>query len=377
MKNVAHADGLDVRKLLKTTAWILAALGALIAVTVLGFLGYRSLRLHQNAVAFAIRAPKGIEESSFVRIGGIDQFVLVRGEDRNNPVILMLHGGPGLATSPLFAWYRPWEKHFTIVQWDQRGAGKTYGRYGDATPDLTERRIVEDGIALSAYLCRHLHKKKIVLLGHSWGSELGLRMIAERPDLYAAYVGTGQVVNDAQDETLAYMMILTRARKSGDTKTVALLEKIGRAPYKNADTLLAERQAVAPYSPANEQPGQYLARSIPAAFFAPGFSLKDIWDASFAGFYSLRVLEPAMEHFDAYRLGMKYDVLMFFVQGEQDTVTPTPLVQAFARNISAPYKEVIVLKDDGHGALLTDPDAFLRALLVHVQPRLAAQGLGA
>jgi pimeloyl-ACP methyl ester carboxylesterase len=84
-----------------------------------------------------------------------------------------------------------------------------------------------------------------------------------------------------------------------------------------------------------------------------------------------------MEHFDAYRLGMKYDVPMFFVQGEQDTVTPTPLVQAFARNISAPYKEVIVLKDDGHGALLTDPDAFLRALLVHVQPRLAAQGLGA
>ncbi len=366
-----------MRRVLTTVGWAFAAFAGFLAILLAGFLGYRFLRLHQNAFAFAIHTPRGIEEASFVRVGGIDQFVLIRGESRDNPVLLMLHGGPGLATSPLYAWYRPWEKHFTVVQWDQRGAGKTYGLYGKATPDLTEQRIVADGIALSAYLCRHLHKDKIILLGHSWGSELGLRMIAERPDLYAAYVGTGQVVNDRQDERLAYTMILARARRAGDDKTVALLLKIGRPPYTNSDTLLAERQAVAPYSPANEQPGKYFKRSIPAALFAPGFSLKDIWDASFAGFYSLQILTPAMATFDAHKLGMRYQVPMFFVQGEQDTVTPTPLVQAFATEISAPYKEVIILKGDGHGALLTDPDAFLAALLAHVRPRLPAHGSGA
>ena len=177
-------------------------MAAILVLIAGGLFVYRAYRQNENAHVFAIRSPKGILEAMFIPIGGIEQFVLIRGEDRSNPVILFLHGGPGLATSPLYPWFISWEKHFTLVQWDQRGAGKTYGRYGKKTPDLTVERMTQDGIEIAEYLRAHLQTNKIILLGHSWGSYLGLRIIARRPDLFSAYVGTGQTVNGGEGELL-------------------------------------------------------------------------------------------------------------------------------------------------------------------------------
>ena len=123
--------------------------------------------------AFAARAasaPVPIDQSDFVPIGGIDQWISIKGQDRANPVLLVVHGGPGEAQWPRAAKYKPWEAAFTVVQWDQRGAGHTYGRYGTSTPDLNLARISKDGVELADYLCRSLGKKKIIVLGHSWGS---------------------------------------------------------------------------------------------------------------------------------------------------------------------------------------------------------------
>jgi pimeloyl-ACP methyl ester carboxylesterase len=108
-----------------------------------------------------------IDRSSFVSIGGIDQWVSIKGEDPGNPVLLVVHGGPGEAQWPAAERYKPWEKAFTVVQWDQRGAGHTYGRYGAHTPDVTLDRIAKDGIEVAEYLCRTLGKKEIIDLGHS------------------------------------------------------------------------------------------------------------------------------------------------------------------------------------------------------------------
>ncbi len=167
-----------------------------------------------NAEQFAIRSAKGIDEASFVPVGGMEQWVTIRGQDGANPVLLFLHGGPGDVTSSwTFALFAPWEEHFTVVQWDQRGAGRTLRKSGPAVaPTLTVDRMAQDGIELAEYLRQRLGKDKIILVAHSFGSIIGLKMVRTNPDLFYAYVGTGQVA----DETKNYappMMRCSRGRE--------------------------------------------------------------------------------------------------------------------------------------------------------------------
>ena len=159
----------------------------------------RALR-NRNAQDYAITARNGIDEAKYVKVGGIEQWITIRGEDRKNPVLLLLHGGPGDATNPWgYAGFRSWLKYFTVVQWDQRGAGRTLGKNGPSlAPTITIDRMAQDGIELAELLRKTLQKDKIVLVGHSWGSILGVFMAKARPDLFYAFVGTGQVADPAQ-----------------------------------------------------------------------------------------------------------------------------------------------------------------------------------
>ena len=151
------------------------------------------------------------EEGLYVPIGGIRQWIQIRGEDRANPVLLYVHGGPGASALALSWAWQPWEKYFTVVQWDQRGAGRTYRLNGDAeAPGMTIDQMTKDGIEVAEYLRAHLHKEKIVLLGHSWGSILGINMVRRRPDLFSAYVGTGQFVEAERNEAYNYAHVLAQ-----------------------------------------------------------------------------------------------------------------------------------------------------------------------
>jgi len=167
-----------------------------------------------NVIGAIPQAPSvKIDRMLFVSLGGIDQWISIRGENRANPLLLVVHGGPGEAQWPQAEVYRPWEKAFTVVQWDQRGAGHTFGRYCAKTPDVTLDRISRDGVELAEYLCRDLGKKKIIVLGHSWGSIVATRMVQMRPELFAAYVGTGQVTSWAAMVNTQYDLVLAKARK--------------------------------------------------------------------------------------------------------------------------------------------------------------------
>jgi pimeloyl-ACP methyl ester carboxylesterase len=177
---------------------------------------------------------RGIDQLSFVFIGGIDQWISIKGEDRRNPVLLVVHGGPGEAQWPMAGRYQPWEKAFTIVQWDQRGAGHTYGRYSSQTPDVTLDRIARDGIELTDYLRRTLRKRKIVVLGHSWGSIVAVRMVQLKPVLFAAYVGTGQVASWKASVQMQFDLLLAKARVDGDLPATEHLAAIGRPDPSNA-----------------------------------------------------------------------------------------------------------------------------------------------
>ncbi len=208
----------------------------------------------RNAQQFAISSPKGIDEAQFVKIGGIEQWITIRGWDRDNPVLLFLHGGPGDVTNPwTFALFAPWEKHFTVVQWDQRGAGRTLRKTGPTVaPTITVDRMVEDGIELSEYLRKHLGKDKIIMVGHSFGSVIGILMARAKPDLFYAYVGTGQVADETRNYFVAYDELLKKARAVGNQQAFDELSRVGPPPYASAESLIS----------CTELPGATSARPI-------------------------------------------------------------------------------------------------------------------
>ncbi len=176
----------------------------------------------------------GVDESGFVPIGGIDQWIATQGRDADNPAIVYLHGGPGEAQSPFLEEFAQWERSFTVVNWDQRGSGKTYGKYGAATLAMaTAEQAVEtltrDAIAVVEYAQRRLRKRKVILVGQSWGSILGLLAVKRRPDLFYAYVGTGFEVSWLLSTQARESWARSEAQRTGDRATLNALDAAAKA----------------------------------------------------------------------------------------------------------------------------------------------------
>ena len=162
----------------------------------------RSHFVNASAAAIALfagrgraRAAQAVNESGYVRIGGIDQWIAIQGDDPSDPAIVYLHGGPAEAQSPFLAEFRPWEQAFTVVNWDQRGSGKTFERNGAATPDMTLDRLASDAVEVAQYACRRLGKRHVILVAQSFGCIIGLHAIQWQTQVFSAYVGTGQPVH--------------------------------------------------------------------------------------------------------------------------------------------------------------------------------------
>jgi pimeloyl-ACP methyl ester carboxylesterase len=187
------------------------------------------------ANARKITTPNGVERLETLRIGGIDQWVSVRGADRKNPVLLHIHGGPGYISIPMSWWFsRGWEEYFTVVQWDQRATGKTYLLTDPATvvPSLTNERMINDAEEMAAWARKTFGKDKIFVSGHSWGSYLGLELARRHPDWLHAYIGVGQMTDMPESERRGWRYAMDAARREGNAQAIRDLESI--APYAPA-----------------------------------------------------------------------------------------------------------------------------------------------
>ncbi|HEY3823044.1 MAG TPA: alpha/beta hydrolase [Bryobacteraceae bacterium] len=354
------------KKLLLGFVILILGVPALLAAA--GF-GWRMLRRHQIAEGMAIRTPNGIDERGFVRIGGVDQWITIRGQNRENPAVLLLHGGPGSPLSPLSEHFLPWERDFTVIQWDQRGAGKSYTT-APASPDI--ELMVSDGLEVSEYARRRLHRNRIILLGHSWGSVLGIRMIRARPEFFEAWVGTGQIVNMQKNEIAAYGRVIAKARAIGDTQAVQSLEKSGPPPYYDIRQMGIERRWAMQY-----EPGLRYGPLGPTGLFlelltAPDYSLRDVSDfikgvVNGDVFFGNSLNGPLMR-VDLPALGTDFPMPFFIIEGAEDDVTPVSLSQSYFDRITAPHKAFFLIPNAGHMALLTQSDTFLRLLDANVRP---------
>jgi pimeloyl-ACP methyl ester carboxylesterase len=342
----------------------LAIVAAIVILAVCALL-YRAWRQHENALALAIDPKTGVEETMFVSLGGVDQWVQIRGDDRKNPVLLFVHGGPGSPVSPVSSLLRTWEKYFTVVMWDQRDAGKTFVRNG-AVREMSLPRVTRDGIELAQFLCGHLGKRKIIVLGHSWGTMVGLGMVVRRPDLFSAYVGTGQVVSIAEKEPVIYARAMERLRAAHDEDGIRTLSASGAPPYRSELPMRVERTMSERTDIPTER--HILRDLIPIALFAPGWSLWDIYRSLQASDYAEDATFDADASYDARTFGTDLRLPFFIINGELDHVTPTDLAKRYFDEVHAPQKQFVVLNGFGHSAVLTEPDVFLHELVTRVRP---------
>lgn len=347
---------------------IVVLLAGTIAVVAL-LLSARTYRQHTGAKAFEIHSSNGIDESGYVRIGGIDQWVQIRGQDRNNPVLLCVHGGPGGTWLPVTRLFLPWEKEFTVVLWDQRGAGKTLKASGPSIAlTMSVERMTQDGIELAEHLRTRLGKQKIVLLGHSFGSVLGVRMAKQRPDLFFAYVGTGQVNDLPRSVAAEFARLQDRARVAQDVATLRMLTTIGPPPFKNMQQVGAFFEQSGKYQPASDGAAlNELKHSLLAP--PPNYSLRDEVNRM-RGFVAVPPWSLYAELLGTQlaELGADFKIPVYFIQGGLDTVTPLAHAEEYFNAIDAPHKELAVLADGGHFAVWSRADAFLRELVLRVRP---------
>jgi pimeloyl-ACP methyl ester carboxylesterase len=306
-----------------------------------------------------------IQETRFVNLGGVEQWITIRGANRANPVLLVVHGGPGDAQSSLHSAYAVYEKDFTIVQWDQRGAGKTYAKNPNSPPE--PERVELDGIELAQHLCDYLAKKKILLLGHSWGSYLAVGMVQRRSELFAAYIGTGQVGSWRAHVQAQFNFLLAKARAANDRKRVEQLEAIGTPDPTSAEQYFSWWRMRNPYM--SKDDGKWfeeldrIVRSDPAEFteeymktFGEGMG------------YSGRTILSAMLATELPTTANRFKIPFFVIQGKEDMVTPTSVAMKYFDVVKAPKKKLILIPQAGHFAMVTHGEEFLAALVKDVRP---------
>lgn len=321
--------------------------------------------------AQAIHNDAGVDERGYVKIGGVMQWITIRGRDRNNPVLLVLHGGPG-GSAEAESWYfrAGWEDYFTVVQWDQRGAGKTYAANDPAkvAPTLSFERMVADASEVVDHLRRRLHRDRIIVVGHSWGSLLGLTLAKRRPDALAAYVGMGQVIDMPDNEKASYHSVLAQARAIGDAQAVKELEAI--APYPPAgpppiNKLIVERKWVAKLG--DIWGGVDGDPELPISILSPDGGLADLLSPA-AEYSTNHLLAELFTQIDMRKNGVDYQVPIFFFAGSRDLGAPAAVAKAYFDTIKAPAKAFLTFPGAGHFVMMERPGATLVHLVTDVRP---------
>ncbi len=326
-----------------------------------------------------IVSPNGVEILASIPINGTMQWVSVRGRDRRNPILLVLHGGPGSPTMPEdYTFQSPWEDYFTVVEWDQRGAGKTYAANDPKTvaPTMSLDQLTSDAAEVVRYLQKTYAKKKIFLMGHSWGSVLGVRLAQAHPDWFYAYVGVGQIVNMRESERIGYDFVLAEAKQHHNDEAVKQLEAL--APYPGDVGGLtvsrgqAQRKWLMYYGGLTYGRTDYKYNAN-AWELSPDYTEKDLDALDPGSSLSLERLLPAMEivDFDAVT---RFKCPVFLFEGQHDYTTSYQLAAKWFDKISAPKKELAWFENSAHMVMQEEPGRFLFHLVADVRPLAASSG---
>ena len=306
-----------------------------------------------------------IDRKERILLGGLRQTIHIWGTKPENPVILFLHGGPGVPNRHGIAHaHMDLLDDFIFAAWDQRGTGGSY--FGCDPKTLTLEQLISDCAELIDYLCQTLGKEKVFLLGGSWGTELGTFVCRDHPDRVAGYIGYGQVVNGVENENVSYAFVLRKAKEAGNTEDIAELEKIGPpvdGQYKPVfEGLMAQRRILKKYGGHSTKKEGYFSGTVLPILTSKELSLRDKIGTAKGYKLCLSQMWPTIVHYDFVKEANSFQMPYFIFQGRRDENTPASLIQEFYDAIQAPEKDLIWFEKSAHGPLGEEPEKFKKLL---------------
>lgn len=367
MKN--KGGGVKIKKTLSSVLiMLLVAIGAGIFT-----LGIRpSVRLFTDAAGSEL--PNSIAVLRDLEINGMKQWVSIRGRDRDNPVLLWLHGGPGSAQISMSHYLdKELEERYVVVHWDQRGAGKS-NHSGLKEETMTVQQFKDDTVALISYIKEYLGQEKIYLLGHSWGTQLGIELAYEFPEKFHGYIAVSQVVNHSRAVEIASAWLRQEMKNSNDQEGLKKLEDLKNPAHYHKD-YRELAQLVSSYGGNYEESILGLAK---ISFRAPEYNFIDYYrllggmirggtpihrDGIFAQYNYIESI-PELE------------IPIYFFIGSKDYNTPFQLVEEYYIKIVAPYKKLVIFEDSGHTPFITENEKFIQELIAVHQGRGSAGAPG-
>jgi len=319
---------------------------------------------------------RGVAVLERIRLGASDQWILLRGEVVENPVILFLHGGPGAAQLTSYRRAtRDLERSFVVVNWDQRGAGKSYRAIRD-TARMNVEQFVEDTRDLTLLLRKRLRKDRIILVGHSWGSVIGALTAARYPELFYCYVGVGQVANMKEGEAASYRWTLDRAREHGDRRAIRTLEAIGPPPYRRdwQASTLTQRKLLARFGGEVYGSGMGALRMVLGGLaWSREYTIRDRLNFFRGVVGSMRLLWPELMEVDLVALLPELKIPVVFVEGRFDWEVPSVLAARYFEVLKAPSKSLVWFEESAHLPYWEEQRAFNRMMVEKILP-LASRG---
>ncbi|MDT9718532.1 alpha/beta hydrolase [Paenibacillus sp. ClWae2A] len=316
------------------------------------------------ALIFPTWTPKIKGENSIsmleqVEINGTGHEVMIRGVDRTNPILIFVHGGPGCSEIPYVRKYqKELEQHFTVVHYDQRGSGKSYHFFEDYS-NLTTDVLVDDLLALRDYVSTELGQEKVILIGHSFGTYIGMKAAAKEPAQFHAYIGIGQMANTLQSELESLEYTYEQAKQAGNAEDVKKLELIRSSieqgkeltprillqKYGGAARLINEnRDYISGFLLNPEYNGLDMIRFYTGMFSSQDILLKEAFDQN---------LPDIVDHLE---------IPTYFVTGKYDYMTTANAARDYFDVLDAPIKDFIVFNESAHYPQFEEKEKFVKWL---------------
>lgn len=297
-----------------------------------------------------------------IKIGGIDQWILVRGKNKDNPILLFLHGGPGSSQIAVASKYQALlEEQFLVVNWDQRGAGMSYSP-NLSRAEMTVDRFIEDTRELIEYLTGEYGKEKLYLAGHSWGSLLGALVSYRFPDLILGYIGIGQAVDLQENERLAYDYVFGCAEETNNRKALKQLRRMGEPPYKDIlnSTRIRSRWTSSFH-------GRFykagMGKLVLQYLFSSEYSFMDLVRFLRGSIFSYQTMWLEIMDINLLEQVPSLNLPVLFLLGRHDFTTPYEIAVRYFEKLTAPSKEMVWFENSAHCMPFEEADVFQRVIL--------------
>jgi pimeloyl-ACP methyl ester carboxylesterase len=326
---------------------------------------------------------KSIVSLEKIKIGDINQWISIRGKNIDNPILLYLHGGPGTPVMPLFRYFQaPLEEYYIVIQWEQRGAGKSFS-WKIPKDTMTIEQFISDLHELIEIVRKRFKKEKIFLMGHSWGSVLGTYMVQRYPELFYAYIGVGQASDTIETEKIMYQFALDKSKELNKKTAIKKLDKIGppfnglQTPYDNFykggyRAKMGVYGLVAKYGGLIYNARDYhtflrlFLKYLP--IFKPEYRVFDIFRIIQGNIFSTKIMMKELLTVNLSKQVPELKVPVYILMGKHDYNWSAELAKKYFDTLKAPQKEFVWFKNSAHAPNGEEPEKFNKILIEKILP---------